>query len=366
MFDPLPGRTYLDAATYGLPPRPAVEAMERALRAWQTGSARWVDDWDRPAEAARAEFASIIGATAEDIALLPSASVAMGLVADALKAGDVVVVPEDEHVSDLFPLLVAERRGVEVRQVPFADVVGAIDDRTTLVASSLVQMQTGRIGDLDGICRRARAVGARVFIDATHALPFVPVAPHIADIDFLVCHAYKHMLGARGTAFLYVRSDRLDDLMPSYANWRGAPDPWTRFFGGPLTLADDASRFNVSLAWLPWAATVESTRLIARVEPRRDARRATRAGRSTGHVAGPGADRLIAGVRAHRRSRTGSGRTGGGRHPSRRPRRCDPVLAPCLERLGRCGPGGRGDPSLDVTTAAGGAAVLPAPRVPKP
>ena len=51
--------------------------------------------------------------------------------------------------------------------------------------------------------------------------------------------------------------------MPSYANWRGAPDPWTRFFGGPLTLADDASRFNVSLAWLPWAATVESTRSIA-------------------------------------------------------------------------------------------------------
>jgi selenocysteine lyase/cysteine desulfurase len=263
MFDPLPGRTYLDAATYGLPPRPAVEAMERALRAWQTGSARWVEDWDRPAEAVRAEFASIIGATSADIALLPSASVAMGLVADALGLGDVVVVPEDEHVSDLFPLLVAERRGVEVRQVPFVELAASIDERTTLVASSLVQMQTGRIGDLDAICGRARAVGASVFIDATHALPFVPVAPHIADIDFLVCHAYKHMLGARGTAFLYVRSDRLDDLMPSYANWRGAPDPWKRFFGGPLTLAEDASRFNVSLAWLPWAATLESTRLIA-------------------------------------------------------------------------------------------------------
>ena len=263
MFDPLPGRTYLDAATYGLPPRPTVDAMERALRAWQTGAARWVDDWDRPVEAVRGDFASIIGAAAADIALLPSASVAMALVADALKPGDVVVVPEDEHVSDLFPLLVAERRGVEVRQVPFVGLVDAIDDRTTLVASSLVQMPTGRIGDLDGICRRARTVGARVFIDATHALPFVPVAPHIADIDFLVCHAYKHMLGARGTAFLYVRPDRLDDLMPSYANWHGAPDPWTRFFGGPLTLSDSASRFDVSLAWLPWAATVESVRLIA-------------------------------------------------------------------------------------------------------
>jgi selenocysteine lyase/cysteine desulfurase len=263
LFEPLPGRTYLDAATYGLPPRPAVEAMERALRAWQTGSARWVDDWDRPVEAVRGDFASIIGATAADIALLPSASVAVGLVAEALNANDVVVVPEDDHVSDLFPLLVAERRGVEVRQVPFAEVVPSIDDRTTLVALSLVQMQTGRVADLAGICRSARAVGARLFIDATHAIPFVPVAPHIADIDFLACHAYKHMLGARGTAFLYVRSDRVTDLLPSYANWHGAPDKWTRFFGGPLTLAEDASRFDVSLAWLPWAATVESVRLIA-------------------------------------------------------------------------------------------------------
>jgi selenocysteine lyase/cysteine desulfurase len=263
LFDPLPGKTYLDAATYGLPPRPAVEAMERALRAWQSGSARWVDDWDRPVEAARGDFASIIGASAADIALVPSASVGMAVVAESLKPGDVVVVPEDEHPSDLFPLLVAERRGVEVRQVPFAEVVASIDDRTTLVAGSLVQMQTGRVGDLDGLCRRARQVGARVFVDATHALPFVPVAGHIADIDFLVCHAYKHMLGARGTGFLYVRPDRVDELLPSYANWHGAPDRWTRFFGGPLTLADDASRFDVSLAWLPWTATLESTRLIA-------------------------------------------------------------------------------------------------------
>jgi selenocysteine lyase/cysteine desulfurase len=263
LFEPLLGRTYLDAATYGLPPRPAVEAMERGLRAWQQGTARWVDDWDRPVEVARADFASIIGATADEIALVPAASLAVGLAADALKPGDVVVVPEDDHVSDLFPLLVAERRGIVVRQVPFAELVDSIDERTTLVVASLVQMQTGRVGDLDGICRKARAVGARVFIDATHAIPFVPVAPHIADIDYLVCHAYKHMLGARGTGYLYVRADRIGELLPGYASWHGAPDKWTRFFGGPLTLADDASRFDLSLAWLPWTATVESTRLIA-------------------------------------------------------------------------------------------------------
>ena len=98
-------------------------------------------------------------------------------------------------------------------------------------------MQTG--GSPTRVDHRPGAgVGARVLIDTTHATPFVEVADHIAGIDYLVCHAYKHLLGARGCAFLYVRADRLDDLEPTYANWRGAPDPWNTFFGGPLDLAE--------------------------------------------------------------------------------------------------------------------------------
>lgn len=263
LFSPEPGLTYLDAATYGLPPAPTVDAMRRALEMWTAGTARWVDDWDRPVEAARGHFASIIGAAASDIALISSVSVGTGLVADALRPGDTVVVPEDEHTSDLYPLLVAERRGVTVRQVPFGGLADAIEAGTTLVVTSQVQMQTGRVADLGAICARARAVGARVLVDSTHGTPFVPVAPHIADIDYLVCHAYKHLLGGRGCGFLYVRADRLDDLTASYANWHGAPDPWSTFFGGPLQLASRASRFDVSLAWLPWVATIESVRLIA-------------------------------------------------------------------------------------------------------
>jgi selenocysteine lyase/cysteine desulfurase len=262
LFAPAPGVTYLDAATYGLPPTPTVEAMQGALAGWGSGTARWVDDWDRPADAARGLFAELIGASAADIALIPSVSIGTGLVAASLRSGDVVVVPDDEHVSDLFPLLVAERRGVSMRAVPFATLPDAIEPGTTLVASSLVQMQTGRVADLAAITRRAADVGARVLIDSTHATPFVEVADHIEAIDYLVCHAYKHLLGARGSAFLYVRADRLDDLEPIHADWRGAPDPWSKFFGGPLVLADDAARFNVSLAWLPWVATVESLRCI--------------------------------------------------------------------------------------------------------
>ncbi len=262
LFEPAAGLAYLDAASYGLPPTPAVDAMDQALRDWRAGTGRWVDDWDRPADGARADFASLLGARTTDIALIPTVSVGMGLVAGSLRPGDVVVVPEDEHVSDLFPLLVAEQRGAIVRQVPFDRVADAITDDVTLAAFSLVQMQTGRVADLASIRQRASDAGSRIFVDATHATPFVSTAEHIAGIDYLVCAAYKHLLGARGTSFMYVHEDRLGDITPTHANWRGATDPFMTFFGGPLTLADDASRFNVSLAWLPWVGTTAALPLV--------------------------------------------------------------------------------------------------------
>ena len=263
MFAPEPGLTYLDAATYGLPPAPTVAAMQRALDQWTHGTGRWVEDWDRPSDAARGHFAELIGATAADIALLPSVSVGTGLVASTLTPHDVVLVPDDEHTSDLFPLLVAERRGVTVRQVPFAALADGIDDATTWVVTSVVQMQTGRVADVATIGARVRAVGARLLVDTTHATPFIDIDVERDGIDVLVCHAYKHLLGARGCAFLFVRPALLDTFEPAHANWRGADDPWTTFYGGPLRLAADASRFDVSLAWLPWVATTESVRLAA-------------------------------------------------------------------------------------------------------
>jgi selenocysteine lyase/cysteine desulfurase len=183
-------------------------------------------------------------------------------VAAALSADDEVVVPSDEFTSTLFPLLVARERGVTVREAAFEHLADAIASRTTLVAFSLVQMQTGRVADLRAILDRAGAVGARVLVDATQAIPFVPLADAIGRIDYLVCAAYKHLLCPRGVAFLVVRPDRLAGVPPLDANWRAADEPYGRYFGGPLTLAPDAARLDVSLGWLAWVGAVESLRLL--------------------------------------------------------------------------------------------------------
>src|SRR5438045_979373 len=107
LFEPDPASIYLDSATYGLPPRPTVEAMHAAISAWQSGAANWVRDWDTKGETCRAAFAALTGAQVESIALIPSVSVGVATIAATLTARDEVVIPDDEFTSVLFPLLVA-------------------------------------------------------------------------------------------------------------------------------------------------------------------------------------------------------------------------------------------------------------------
>lgn len=261
-FEPTPGLVYLDAATYGLPPRATTATMHAALDAWQSGRADWIADWDRPAEETRGWFATLCGVEASEVALLPAASIGVGMVAAALGESDEVVVPANEFTSVLFPLLVARERGVTVREVDFTALAEAVRSGTTLVAFSLVQMQTGLRADLGAILKRARAVGARVLVDITQALPFLADGEDLAAADFLVCAAYKHLLSPRGVAYLRVAGAAADAVSPLVANWRAADQPYGRYFGGPLTLAPDAARLDVSLAWLPWVGAHESMRLL--------------------------------------------------------------------------------------------------------
>ncbi len=261
-FAPAEGISYFDSATYGLAPVPTVQAMTAAIEAWQRGTAHWIDDFDVVAERARASFAALVGVAVTDVALVPAASVGVGTVAASLTASDRVIVPDDEFTSLLFPLLVAEERGTVVSRVAFDAVRDEIDDATTLVALSLVQMQTGRVAVIESILDRAAEVGARVLLDATHGLPFVGMGGLMQRVDFVVCAAYKHLLCPRGVAFFVVRREHHGGLPAWNANWRATDGRYDRFFGGALTLAGDAARFDVSAAWLPWIGAATSLDLL--------------------------------------------------------------------------------------------------------
>jgi selenocysteine lyase/cysteine desulfurase len=251
-------RVYVDTATYGLPPRATVTALREALDGWRTGSADWTTEWEPAGEACRLEAAAVLGAPADEIALIPAVSVGVGLVAAALAPEDEIVVPDDEFHSLLLPLLeIAQRRGARVRRVPFPGVADAISPTTTLVATSHVQSNGGRLQDLDAVGEAARAAGARVVVDVSHSAGLLPVDAAARGLHVVVGAAYKHLLCPRGVAFARIDPEEQERLEPLNVSWVSAV-PRT-YYGGDLgLLATDARRFDVSLAWHPWVGARES------------------------------------------------------------------------------------------------------------
>jgi selenocysteine lyase/cysteine desulfurase len=249
-------RGYLDTGTYGLPPRSTLEALERALRAWRTGES-W-RPWEEDGEACRALFGALVGAEPRDVALLPALSAAAGLVAASLptRPGDNVVLAEDDFTSTLLPWRGLEARGVELRLLRLDELAEAIDERTALVAVSLVQSADGAVPDVAAL----KASGARLFLDATQAVGAVPV--NVEGVDYLAAHPYKWLCAPRGLAFLYVRRERLTEIVPWTAGWKSRLHPYEHFYGLP-ELTSHARRLDVSLPWLVAAGTRPSLELIA-------------------------------------------------------------------------------------------------------
>jgi selenocysteine lyase/cysteine desulfurase len=256
-----PETLYLNTASYGLPPTPAWETLQAVLADWRGGRTSW-EGWGDYTESARASFASLVGVPAEWIAIGANTSTMVGLVAASLPDGARVVSAEPEFTSLLWPFL-AQQRGIEVECVQVPELANSVDERTDVVAVSVVQSSTGEVADLDAVLDAAAAHGARVVVDATQACGWLPV--DAGRIDVLVCSAYKWLCSPRGTAFMSVRPELHDRLTPHAAGWYAGEDPHASYYGPPLRLASDARRFDVSPAWFPWVATAPTLDLLLEI-----------------------------------------------------------------------------------------------------
>jgi selenocysteine lyase/cysteine desulfurase len=255
-----PEGAYLNTATYGLPPRTAIEALEAALDEWRHGRTQF-HGWDASVGRARAAFARLGGVGAADVAVGSTVSGFMGLVAAALPGGARVLAVEGEFTSVLFPFLAQVPRGVAVELVPLERLPEALAPRHDLVAFSVVQSADGRLADVDGIVAAASAHGVRTFADVTQAAGWLPL--DLARFDFTACAGYKWLLSPRGTAYFTVRPERRADLIPHGAGWYAGDDVPASYYGGPLRLAKDARRFDLSPAWHCWVGAAPAVELLA-------------------------------------------------------------------------------------------------------
>ena len=257
LWDAEPG--YLNTASYGLPPRPGWAALQAALADWRGGRTSW-EDWAAAVERARRSFARLVGADPADVAVGSQVSALVGLIAAAVPDGSRVVVPEVEFTSNLFPWMVHAHRGVDVVTVPTGRLLDAIDERTTVVAYSVVQSSTGEVADAAAISAAAKAYGAMTVLDASQATGWLPVDSRQADV--VVAAAYKWLMSPRGTAFMVISPELADRVRPLAAGWFAGDDVHASYYGPPLRLAKDARRFDVSPGWFDWVGTAATLAVV--------------------------------------------------------------------------------------------------------
>ena len=257
-----PAGTYLNTATLGLPPRRSTDAVLAALESWRTGRSV-PTDFDADVEGSRAAYAALVGVAPADVAVGSQVSVFAGIVAAAVPDGGEVLVPLGDFTSILFPFLAQAARGVTVREVPLEHIADEVGPRTSLVALSAVQSADGRVADLDALEAAVAGTGTRVLLDTTQAIGWLPV--DAGRFTYTVTGGYKWLLAPRGTCFATVQRDHLDGLTPHAAGWYAGGERWSSLYGGPLRLATDARRLDVSPAWHSWAGQRPSLELLTEV-----------------------------------------------------------------------------------------------------
>ena len=181
-----PETTYLNTASYGLPPDPAWDELQAALADYRGGRTTW-EPWNASVERSRAAFAEMVGAAVEDVTVGANISGLIAHIAGSVPAGTRVLAADVEFESLIFPFLAQRARGVTVRFVPLQQLAEAVDGDTDLVAVSAVQSSSGEVAALDDIAAAARDLGALTVVDATHGVGWLPLVA--TRFDALACAA---------------------------------------------------------------------------------------------------------------------------------------------------------------------------------
>ncbi len=257
-FPLLRNKIYLNSCSQGALSDAVEDGLREYVASWHEHGSPW-DIWVERYEAARSQFAGFIGATADEVAIVPCASAGINSVASALTFDrrKKVVMGEFEFPTMSHVWLAQQKRGA---QIEFVSAVGdciptdnyerAIDRQTLIVPLTGVCFMNGFRSPVREIVRLAHANGALVMLDDYQDCGTRPVNVRTADVDFYVTGTLKYLLGPPGLAFLYVRKDLIASLQPTITGWFAQSNPFA-FDGKHFDPAPSARRFEAGSPPVP-------------------------------------------------------------------------------------------------------------------
>jgi kynureninase len=230
-----PGVVYLDGNSLGRPTKASVERVNEVAATWSTRLIRgWEDGWlELPLVVGDTLAKGVLGAQPGEVAVTDSTTVNLYRLAaaalDARPGRRTVVVERSEFPTDRYIVEgLARERDLEIRWLDgdpvdglsTDDITATFNDDTALLILSAVNYRSAAIVDIKPVTEAARAAGALVVWDLSHAGGSIPVDLSANGVDLAVGCTYKYLNGGPGApAFLYVRRELQDDLRPPIQGW---------------------------------------------------------------------------------------------------------------------------------------------------
>ncbi len=284
-FPLLDASVYLNTCSLGARSERSRRRLDSFLADWdELGARAWYRRWLGELDGLRDDFGSIVGAPGDEISLAPNVSTALAVIASALdpihrgdrasldRLTDAGIAAGNEPRTRVvttaldFPTighqwLARAPLGVEVVVLPTADgltveldaFADAIDERTALVALGHVFFTTGALNDTAALARICHERGALLLVDAYQATGIVPTDLVGGEIDIYVSGTLKWLFGGPGTAFMRVRPELREALIPTTTGWFSSARQFA-FAIDELELAPDGRRYELGTPSVPSAA----------------------------------------------------------------------------------------------------------------
>ncbi len=261
----------------GAMPRSVDEALRLYAHQWKARGIRaWDEGWFALPTEVGDLLGGIIGAAPGTVTMLENCTSAQNVALSAIdfKAPrNRLVCTAEDFPSVLYLYEGLERRGAEIVRVPARenreiaedDILAAIDERTAVVAISLVMFRTSQVIDVQRIIERAHAMGALVMLDAYQAVGSIPLDVAAMDVDLLTGGSVKWLCGGPGAGYLYVSPRVARTLEPAVTGWMAHERPFD-FDSGPIERHAGPRRFWVGTPGIAaFTCAREGYEIVARI-----------------------------------------------------------------------------------------------------
>lgn len=223
-------KTYFNNGTMGPSPFPVIDAVyQKMLQVDSTGEYGGYEE-------SRKTLARFVHAREEEICLTHNVTEGVNIICWGLnlKRGDEILLTNHEHVGGALPWL--NRAKVHDLAVDYfnlgrnadetlANLKNKITKRTRVIAVPHIVCTIGQIQPIREIVEMARNLNIQVFVDGAHGPGMLDLNLHELGCDYYASCCHKWMCGPKGTAFLYIKKEALNNIQPYFVG-AGSDTGW--------------------------------------------------------------------------------------------------------------------------------------------